>query len=161
MNSYYLADIGKPSQGLVRYPLADLPAGSYTVTFKVWDLHNNSSTASLRFQVRDEKCPSIADVRMVPNPVGAKGGGFSMALSDVGKSLDLNVKVFDLSGKLVSDIGTTYNSAPSFIKPSELPFVPTDLGGKFLGNGLYIWRLTSKSFGNCSTSQSGKLVINR
>ena len=161
MNSYYLADIGKPRQGLVRYPLADLPAGKYNITFKVWDLHNNSSTASLRFEVRDEKCPSIAEVRMVPNPVGANGGGFSLALSDVGKALDLNVKVYDLSGKLVSDIASTYATAPSFIKPADLRFIPTDLTGKFLGNGLYIWRLTAKSAGNCSASQSGKLVINR
>jgi hypothetical protein len=54
-----LADYQK---GNVTYPFRNLAVGQHQLTFKVWDINNNSTTATLNFEVKDE-----ADQHLVIN----------------------------------------------------------------------------------------------
>ncbi len=41
LNEYYSTVVDSYTEGTVRYPIKDLPAGNYSLKFKVWDTYNN------------------------------------------------------------------------------------------------------------------------
>jgi len=54
LNDYYEADVNTFQQGTVRYPFYNLSEGEHELTFKVWDIYNNSSSATspIRFTIK-------------------------------------------------------------------------------------------------------------
>ena len=55
LNEYYEADIDSYQSGKVEYPLENLSEGIHTITFKVWDVFNNSSESSIEFFVSESE----------------------------------------------------------------------------------------------------------
>ena len=43
LNEFYQANANSYNSGVIRYPYKELEPGAYTVTVKIWDIHNNSS----------------------------------------------------------------------------------------------------------------------
>jgi hypothetical protein len=161
MNSFYVSDLGKPNQGTVRYPLQDLKPGSYKVTFKVWDLQNNSAIDSITFRVLDNQgdCPTLARPIVTPNPVITQAV-FSIDNNQVGKPLRVEVDVFDVLGRQVGSVSKEYLQAPARLGEG----LAWDIAG---GRGLsfepamYIYRIKTTSASGCQASAMGRMVINR
>ena len=51
INDYYQADVDDYSNGTASFTLRDLEEGLHTLTFKAWDVYNNSSTSEIQFVV--------------------------------------------------------------------------------------------------------------
>ncbi len=51
LNDYFKYDFGSYQQGKVEYQLEGLSPGRHTLSFRVWDLNNNSTTQLLSFNV--------------------------------------------------------------------------------------------------------------
>src|SRR5690625_3936111 len=68
LNDYYEAEEDDYTQGKVSYNMHDLEKGPHTLTFKAWDVYNNSSTAELQFVVTEEDNLKIEKVLNYPNP---------------------------------------------------------------------------------------------
>ncbi|MCQ2351498.1 MAG: type IX secretion system sortase PorU [Paludibacteraceae bacterium] len=68
LNDYYTSTLDDYRAGVVKYQFKDLEEGSYTLDFKVWNLQNISSTASLDFVVKNKLNPGIEEFSMYPNP---------------------------------------------------------------------------------------------
>lgn len=54
LNDYFTYSLGSYQSGQVVYPMSGLSLGQHTLTFRVWDVNNNSTTTNLRFVVRDQ-----------------------------------------------------------------------------------------------------------
>jgi len=54
LNDYYESDLDTYRSGKVKYQLLSLEPGQHTLTLKAWDVHNNSSIASLDFIVTED-----------------------------------------------------------------------------------------------------------
>ena len=100
LNDYYTANIDDYQSGEISYPLRDLEPGIHSLSFKAWDVYNNSSISEIQFVVHDENQGLvISNVLNYPNPfVSYTEFWFNHNSSN---TLDVNIQIFTISGKLV------------------------------------------------------------
>ncbi|HPS62873.1 MAG TPA: type IX secretion system sortase PorU, partial [Bacteroidales bacterium] len=53
LNDYYVANLNTFKSGVIEYPLSGLSEGPHQIKVKVWDVYNNSATATIDFVVVD------------------------------------------------------------------------------------------------------------
>jgi hypothetical protein len=95
----------------VLYPFQNLAAGEHQLTFKVWDINNNSTTQTLNFIVKDPNAENlIKKLLNWPNPFTNKT--FIQFEHNCDDILDVNVQIFTITGKLVRTISTSITSDP-------------------------------------------------
>ena len=68
LNDYYEAELDNYQKGKVEYLLNEMDPGLHTIDFKVWDVHNNSSEATLEFIVAETEDFIIEHLLNYPNP---------------------------------------------------------------------------------------------
>ncbi|WP_295811150.1 type IX secretion system sortase PorU [uncultured Apibacter sp.] len=153
-------------KGKVWYRLYDLDPGNHTITFKVWDINNNSSTATLDFLVVDNGDQGLIIKKLLnwPNPFTTKTFfHFEHNCPDI---LDVQVQIFTISGKLVKTINQTVTSQPFSegyrTDKYGIEWDGLDDYGDKIGKGVYVYRVKVKGtseFCKGSVSQIEKLVI--
>src|SRR5690606_18454799 len=55
LNDYYEAELDSYQEGVIRYQFENLDPGRHTLTFKAWDVNNNSSEVTMDFVVVENK----------------------------------------------------------------------------------------------------------
>lgn len=158
LNDFYTAGEGNgcinPSladyqKGSISYPLRNLKPGAHQLTFKVWDINNNSSTTSLNFVVKDDAEANLTINRPLnwPNPFTDKTYiQFEHNCDDI---LDVNVQIYTITGKLVRTFSTTISAEPfreGFRTPKQaIEWDGTDDFGDTVAKGTYIFKILAKS----------------
>ncbi|MGC4128443.1 MAG: type IX secretion system sortase PorU [Bergeyella sp.] len=141
-----LADYQK---GVVTYPFKNLTPGEHQLTFKIWDINNNSTTETLNFIVKDETEQNLIINRLLnwPNPFTDKTYvQFEHNCDDI---LDVNVQIFTITGRLVRTISTSVTAEP-FLEGYRTPRTAIEWDGKddygdTVGKGTYIFKIFAKS----------------
>jgi hypothetical protein len=108
LNDYYTENEGKPGYGSVQFSIPDsLPAGNHTLTFKVWNILNMSSTREVSFVVEAGKSPVIYALSANPNPARTEvkftfsHDPLPMKMNEKDVKNEVKVFVFDLTGRVV------------------------------------------------------------
>ena len=156
LNEYFEFDLGSYQSGTLQYKLPMQTNGKHTLTIRVWDLLNNSSSASLDFEVVNGLPVGIIDAFCFPNPA-RDYIQFVLEHDRPGTVLDVTVRVFDLSGRELwnynSDFYTSGNTL--YIKEWNL----TTNSGQRLRNGIYLFKIdVSSSTGRMST-KTKKMIV--
>ncbi|MGI6343113.1 MAG: type IX secretion system sortase PorU [Bacteroidales bacterium] len=154
LNEYYTADTNTYKSGLVRYKFRDLEVGKHTLTLKAWDILNNSSTASIEFEVIDDFEIEITNVNVYPNPFDQYFYlEFDINLFD--EDVDISVQLVDITGKQVSNIPNfRYRSQGFHIGPIEWR---NTMSRNQLKKGVYALQINVKYSGN-KTHKGTKLI---
>jgi len=155
LNDYYEADVNTFQQGTVRYPFYNLSEGEHELTFKVWDIYNNSSSATLRFLVSPSAKLAIDAIMNYPNPFYDQTT-FSFEQNASSQQLYLNIDIFSLDGKLVKHIENTFS--PYSSRVNHVQWDGTDQHGSKIVKGMYIYRLKLTTEEGESVSKTAKLV---
>lgn len=141
-----LADYQK---GNVTYPFRNLAIGQHQLTFKVWDINNNSTTETLNFEVKDEADQHLVINRPLnwPNPFTNKTYvQFEHNCDDI---LDVNVQIYTITGKLVKTISQPVVAEPflqGFRTPRQaIEWDGRDDFGSTVAKGTYIFKIFAKS----------------
>ncbi|MBT8244058.1 MAG: type IX secretion system sortase PorU [Winogradskyella sp.] len=146
LNDYYQANVDDFTSGAVTFAFRDLEPGLHTLTFKAWDVYNNSSVSEIQFEVfNNNEVLVIENVLNYPNPfVDYTEFWFNHNSSDV---LDVSVQIFTVSGKLVKTLnGQTNTSGKSTSTLSrDIVWDGRDDFGDKIGKGVYIYILKVKS----------------
>lgn len=140
-----LADYQK---GVVTYPFRNLKAGEHQLTFKVWDINNNSRTETLHFIVKDEKDNKLVLNRLLnwPNPFTNKTYiQFEHNCDDI---LAVNVQIYTITGKLVRTLSTSVTAEP-FMEGFRTPRTAIEWDGRddfgdTVAKGTYIFKVFAK-----------------
>lgn len=161
LNDYYQASIDDFTNGTITFPFRDLDPGLHTLTFKAWDVYNNSATSEIQFVVfNNNEELVINNVLNYPNPfIDYTEFWFNHNSSDV---LDISVQIFTVSGKLVRTInGQTNQSGKSTSSLSrDIVWDGRDDFGDKIGKGVYVYKLKVKSQRlNKQVEKIQKLVI--
>ncbi len=141
-----LADYQK---GNITYPFRNLKPGPHQLTFKVWDINNNSTTQTLNFVVKDETDNKLVLNKLLnwPNPFTDKTYiHFEHNCDDI---LDVNVQIYTITGKLVKTISTVVTSEP-FLEGFRTPRQAVEWDGKddfgdTVAKGTYIFKVFARS----------------
>jgi len=136
-------------KGAVSYPFRNLSPGEHQLSFKVWDINNNSTTATLNFIVQDEADRKLVLNRLLnwPNPFTSKTYvHFEHNCDDM---LDVHVQIFTITGKLVRTLNTTVTAEPFFqgyrTPRTAIEWDGTDDFGDTVGKGTYIFKVFARS----------------
>jgi flagellar hook assembly protein FlgD len=140
----------------VNYPLADLEEGEHTVTFKVWDVNNNSSEATLEFVVVKDQELGISHLLNYPNPF-TTSTNFFFEHNQVCNALEVKIEIFTVSGKLVKSILQTVTC--SGYRTNGIPWDGRDEYGDKLARGVYVYRLSISTEDGKKAEKLEKLVI--
>ena len=158
LNDYFSAEIDNPGKGEILYKLQKLADGDYTLTLKVWDIYNNSGTASIDFTVVNSSGMCIESPTCAPNPVTDETG-FVFEHNQVGNNLRVQIDIFDIMGRWVTRItevvaGTSTRSTP-------IRWDGRGSNGERLGNGVYVYRIIATNDRGETASVVSKLVLNK
>ena len=156
LNDYYKAEQDNFRKGSISYPLSNLEPGAHTITFKVWDVANNSSTASIDFIVVKAEELSLSHVLNYPNPFTTHTE-FYYEYNQPGVPVDVDINVFTISGKLVKSINATQVS--NGYRSESIDWDGLDDFGDRIGRGVYMYRLRVKTPDGKSAEKIEKLVI--
>ena len=155
LNDYYESDLNSFQSGQVRYPFFDLTEGEHTLSFKAWDVHNNSSFLDIDFFVTSSNQLAIEHLLNFPNP-SSSYTNFVFEHNRPGDVLSISVDVFSLKGELVKSLSGSV-VATGFRDKSIIWDIDNSVS-----KGIYIYRLSVKSENDGSTSQkTEKLIILR
>ncbi len=154
-------------KGMVSYNLNNIEEGEHQITFKVWDINNNSTTETLDFIVVQEGDVGLVINRLLnwPNPFTDKTYfHFEHNCDDI---LEVQIQIFTISGKLVKNIRQQVTSEP-YRKGYRtdkfgIPWDGLDEFGDKIGKGTYIFKATVRGSDteNCKGTATAieKLVI--
>jgi len=158
LNEFYQANTNSFNSGVIRYPFSKLEPGNHQVSVKIWDIHNNSTEATLDFVVMDSEEMLMDQISNYPNPFFDRTW-FSISHNRPDQELRLVLTIHDLSGALVRIIDTRIYSPGYRLDPLE--WDGSSSGGSRMGGGVYVYKATLSTGEGEVASSSGKLIISR
>ena len=151
LNEYFTSANSSYQQGQVSYLMQALPDGPHKLTFRAWDLLNNSTTQSLNFIVEAGLDPSIYSVTTYPNPVGSQGIiNLIINYDQPDELLQTELYLYNLSGQMIYRHIQDNPEAVSINLPA--------LG---LNAGVYVYTVKIKSTSNKYSTTSGKIIVTK
>lgn len=148
LNEYYESS-GSYQSGRVSYKLQDLEEGRHTLTFRAWDLLNNSSTEALTFEVVKGLEPTMYSIMSYPNPVRANEVmHFSIDYDQPDELMEMNVYVYSPTGMRVYSSSRKGTEQHSF-SVSDANLTP----------GIYTYRIELTKTNGDTAGKSGKLIV--
>ena len=151
LNEYFTAANNSYQAGQVSYLMEELANGPHSLTFRAWDLLNNSTTKSLNFIVEAGLDPSIYNVTTYPNPVQQSGVVHLIVNYDQPDELiETEVYLYNTAGQMVYSHKQDNPDAVSINLPS--------LG---LNTGVYIYSVKIKSASSKYSTTSGKIIVTK
>jgi hypothetical protein len=156
VNDYYESALDDYRYGSIKYPFHDLKAGSHQLSFRVWDVHNNSSIAYTDFIVATSEEMVIEHLLTYPNPF-KDHTTFVFDHNQADKSLTIKIEIYSLQGQLVKILEErTFTSGYHY---ESTPWPGTDGGGNKLLNGMYVYKVIVRNSEGKTAHATEKLVI--
>ena len=158
LNDYFTPNVDQFWGGEIIYPIENLSNGRHTLRVKAWDLYNNSSEKEIYFFVSELPYVSVQQVNNYPNPV-TDNTSFQFVSSLNAGNLDVEIRIFNLTGRLVRTISSAFPESNYHIL-TILWDGTNDQGGR-LSAGLYLYRMKVTGSNGASFEASQKLIIAR
>jgi hypothetical protein len=155
LNSYFSYSLGSCSSGRVDYSLSDLTNGRHTLTFKAWDMLNNSSSRSVDFVVDGGRDAVIQNIVATPNPARSSVT-ITVDYDRPSANVDYRVRIYNLNGMLIKEESGSNNSTSGQL---ALKWNLTDSAGAPVNPGIYVYRVEIKADGADFVGQSEKIVV--
>lgn len=156
LNGYFETDINQYTKGSLKYRLSGLTPGKHSLTLKAWDYYNNSSIATIDFQVVENKKLVLENLISYPNPFSSSTN-ITLEHNMPGADMEILVNIFSADGRLIKTIKSS--CIPDGYKLPSIEWDGTDDGGRRLGQGLVIFRVTVTIPGGQKGYLTGKMII--
>lgn len=151
LNDYFIASNNSYQQGQVSYKMPEMEEGAHTLTFRAWDLLNNSSTAMLNFQVVKGQDPQIQKVITYPNPVGPSDDLiFHIDHDQPDEIIETTINLYDLSGRMI------HTHAQRGV--DGIRWNISELG---INGGIYVYQVNIKTTTSNYVSKAGKIIVSK
>lgn len=149
VNEYFTTTTNSFKQGSVTYKLPELENGKHSLTFRAWDLLNNSTTKTLNFEVVAGLDPVILSISTYPNPAQISDQvRISVSHDRPNTILETIVTIFDMSGRKVWSFNQTGADTITWnIKDSNV------------SAGVYLYQVQIKTQDSNYTSKTNKIII--
>ncbi|MDY6437149.1 MAG: T9SS type A sorting domain-containing protein, partial [Bacteroidales bacterium] len=155
LNSYYETPFDPEDYGTIAYRMYGLNEGEHHLTFRVWDIYNNSTTVSLDFTVVKSSNLTVLKPYNSPNPMTSYTN-FYFEHNQKGE-MDIRIDIYNISGQRVRTIresryGTSTRTEPIYWDGSSD-------NGQPLRSGIYIYNVSVTNGNNERSTGYSKLVI--
>lgn len=158
LNDYFVSDMGYQGKGVIKYRMQNLAEGDYILNLKVWDIYNNSGTASIAFRVVNSELMVLEEPMCAPNPF-TNETYFSFGHNQIGNNMDVQIRVFDMMGRLVAVLNEQVFGTSARTNPIRWDGC-SNFGGK-LPAGLYVYTITATNDQGEVATITSKLMISK
>ena len=155
LNDYFYFDFGSYKSGTVGFQIPSLADGEHKLTFRVWDIYNNSTVSMLQFRVDKNAAPKVFDIDCTNNPASTSTT-FRITHDCIGSDVDMTVEIYDMSGRKLWTRRLQETPSSNVI---SLDWDLTMSGGGRLGNGVYLYRVRMITKGGELKTKAKKLII--
>ncbi len=156
LNDYYECRENSSLAGTIRYLLTDLSEGEHQLTLRAWDVLNNRSEATIRFNVSDPKELVLDHVLNYPNPFTTHTS-FYFEHNQINSAIDVQIRIFTVSGRLVRTLSHSEYTESFRCGPIEWDG-RDDFGGR-LAKGTYLYKVSVRTADGKIRECTEKLVI--
>ncbi len=156
LDNYYISDLNSDTAGTVVYNFPELTLGMHQLEFTIWDNLNNSSLASLNFNVVSSETLELPKVYNYPNPMN-NVTYFVYEENFDGSAQNVTIEIYNLSGKIIKEIETEI--IPSGYASDPIPWYGSDGNGNKIVSGIYFYRIIVRSNGQTAISGTQKLIV--
>ena len=129
LNEFYSSKENTFQEGEIFFPLSDISIGVHKLTFKVWDVNNNSAEREIFFEVGEDGI-----VTAFPNPFNSLVT-FRIDQPRVEVGGDVSIIIHNRLGNQVWQSETSFDSFDSII--DSIQWDGTGNGGEILPSGVY------------------------
>ena len=151
LNEYFTAEDNSYTSGRVSYLMEAQSEGMHSLSFRAWDLLNNSTTKTLNFIVQAGLDPSIYNVMTYPNPVKQTGVlNLVVNYDQPDEALSTEVYLFNTSGQMIYTHKQD-NPDQVSINLHEMELMP----------GVYMYSVKIKSASSRYSAASGKIIVTK
>ncbi|MDP4292064.1 MAG: T9SS type A sorting domain-containing protein, partial [Bacteroidota bacterium] len=158
LNDYFESETNSYQKGSLSYKLSGLSPGMHQLKLKVWDVLNNSTSASVLFNVKDESRIETGDLGIWPNPFIA-GTTFTLRHNQSGKVINAEIRIYNTEGRIERILHTTSGTDQGIIGPVH--WDGTNENGKKLRSGLYILQaILENEIGNKTIRNCKVMILN-
>ena len=158
LNDYFTAEVDQPGKGSIAFKMLDLADGDYTLTLKVWDIYNNSGTATVNFTVINSGGMHIENAYNWPNPVTDETH-FVFDHNQMGNNIKVDILIFDMMGRWVNTLSETVSGTSTRIDP--IRWNGCSANGDRLRNGVYVYRIVATNDQGETATLVSKLVLSK
>ena len=155
LNDSFSFDYGSYQSGKVGFAIPTLATGSHKLMFRSWDVLNNPSVAELSFVVDDKLAPGVYDIAATDNPVRSTTT-FIVSHDRAGMPLDVEIEIFDLSGRKVATAKTNETAQGN---TTLVRWDACSVGGSAVSTGVYLYRARITTAEGMMTSKAKKLIV--
>ena len=157
LNGFFESGPDSYQNGSVRFQMPAIAAGNHTMVIKAWDVANNSSEVTIRFNVMKDDGLTISYIRNYPNPFRSQTN-FFFGHNRPNEDLKVSINIFTLYGQLVKTIKQTINTTGT--RSSDIQWDATDSSGHLLNKGIYIYQIQVVCAADGKMAvKAGKLII--
>ncbi len=137
VNDYFAFNYDSYHEGLLTYPLPTLTKGRHRLTLRVWDVFDNSSTASLDFEVTNDKTDGF-EVTAVPTITAGSPTDFITTFTQTyDTDRQVTTEVYDLAGMRIWHGESTLHAGSRYV---TINWNGRSYGGAPLTRGVYLYR---------------------
>jgi len=154
LNNFFMADVGSYKSGMVRFQIPKLTAGKHHLTFRAWDVQNNSTIDTLTFIVKPGLKPEVSDVQFVQQ---GNAGQFLFTHNRPMADVTVKLSVFDLLGRMIWQ--SDWNMQAENNTSDLLEWNLTDTNDRRIANGIYICRIILTDTNGSQNFGSKKILI--
>ena len=158
LNDYFAAELDQPGRGSITYKMQDLADGDYTLNLKVWDVYNNSGSATINFTVINSGGMHMENVFNAPNPVTDETC-FVFDHNQVGNNIKVDIHIYDIMGRWVNTLSQTVSGSSTRIDP--IRWNGRGAHGENLRNGIYVYRIVATNDQGETATWVSKLVLSK
>ncbi len=156
LNEFYESNLNSYQTGKVKYQLKEIPEGNHNLSFKIWDVQNNSSSVSTDFVVAKDEDLALKMVLNYPNPFTTNTKFFFEHNRNC-EDIKVIIQIFTISGKLAKSINRTINCEG--FRNEGITWDGRDDYGDKLGRGVYLYKVAITDKDNKKAEKIEKLVI--
>ncbi len=158
LNDFYAKDLNRPEGwGRIVFSIPQaLEDGEHTAELKVWDVLNNSSSRSIRFQVDNGASPEFVKLVAGPNPARTSVT-FYLWHNRPESNMEVSIYVYDMAGRL--QWYHTESGASSLFQAYTVTWNLCNNSGSRLQPGIYLYRAAIRSGQAKEVSEANKLII--
>lgn len=153
---YYTPSADGSPSGSIAYPIENLTEGNHTLTFRVWDTSGNSASKTLSFFVEHGATPKIFDIFTDVNPASTEAN-FYLSHNRPDARLTVTLDIYDMLGHRVWT--TTVTDRSDMFLSAPIHWDLTDLSGRRVQRGIYIYRATVSTDGSSVQSAAKRIAV--
>ena len=154
--NFYTPDLFDNRIGSFVYQMPEIAAGDHDLTLTVWDCANNSSYATIKFNVAAIKEPDIFDIATAFN-ADRNGVEFIISSDRPMAALNCELEVYDINGIRIWHTSSADRTDSS--SNLRLTWDYNTSAGNRVSRGIYICRAKVVTPEGKATSKSKKIVI--